>query len=289
MWPMPKTQPTKRRFPGKSAWATMSSYLVLAFSLAGGALVALSASPAAADLVSFELKNHPDGAKAPPPYGLRLDGIEWWATDGAHGGENSTWTFDFMPDPLDCPACGVTGTLDTIAQSFTISGVAYGGKDIGAAHDGPGRLEIDFTYSNVTIGSLDGFPSVEAFGDPNGMGSVTFLDDNRNIEADTVVDLMGKPAGTKPFLFQADDHRLDGFCPGDDACGLPVGRGWLKFVEYDSYDNVVDSHETNFQDWLFTSQPSNVPVPEPATLALFGFGLAGLGVMSRRRKLVERG
>lgn len=39
-----------------------------------------------------------------------------------------------------------------------------------------------------------------------------------------------------------------------------------------------------FLTHIFTLVPDAVSIPEPATFALFGIGLAGLGVMSRRRR-----
>jgi len=43
--------------------------------------------------------------------------------------------------------------------------------------------------------------------------------------------------------------------------------------------------ETNSGAWLLSTLVTDpVPIPEPSTLALFGIGLAGLGVMTRRRR-----
>ncbi len=45
--------------------------------LAGIALAGLflSSTPVSADILRYDLSNHPDGNTLPPPYGLRLDGL----------------------------------------------------------------------------------------------------------------------------------------------------------------------------------------------------------------------
>ena len=53
----------------------------------------------------------------------------------AHGGQSSTWTFSF--DPSLCLTCGVTGTLDTVAKSYTISGTVKGVMPVAAVDGEP--------------------------------------------------------------------------------------------------------------------------------------------------------
>ncbi len=69
-----------------------------------------------------------------------------------------------------------------------------------------------------------------------------------------------------------------------DLSPFSVWQGFLlAFVDQmdpdDPFDNVLRSVNTNLTS--LTLVPSEIP--EPATLALFGLGLAGLGVVRRRR------
>ena len=53
-----------------------------------------------------------------------------------------------------------------------------------------------------------------------------------------------------------------------------------QFVLYTEYTGANDG----FEEWRFHEGDGANNIPEPASLALFGFGIAGLGVMSRRRR-----
>ncbi len=54
-----------------------------------------------------------------------------------------------------------------------------------------------------------------------------------------------------------------------------------KFLYFVGYDWLNQTNPNN--DYLLSSVTFEYPVPEPTTLALFGFSLAGLGWMRRRR------
>ena len=89
----------------------MPPFLLVAVSLAIAVLSTGSSGPAAAAIISYDLFNHPDSAEAPPPYGLRIDGVEWWVTN--NGGDSDTWTFDFTPSPDDCIGVAIAAIVSS--------------------------------------------------------------------------------------------------------------------------------------------------------------------------------
>jgi len=81
----------------------------------------------------------------------------------------------------------------------------------------------------------------------------------------------------------AGNGNLDGFVMSD-VCESGIVPAFLAGPEITatptlSENGILDFSNTN----ISANFQSDVDVPEPASLALFGLGLAGLGVMRHRR------
>ena len=251
----------------------------LAFLLAlSVCLAALLPAPVEAAIIKqyqYKLWSHPDGNAAPPSYGLRLDGIEWFVT--GQGGNSDTWTFDFID--MKGTYTYNSGGLDT----FRIYGTAVGGRDLsGSGYDNGESAKV---YIDFTVGGYGGHnshvdPEIEFDQKYQGVaergaGTITFKEAVHSIEKDTQVELVSyaNSAGNY-FNFDRDPvHRLGDYCSGGNPpayCGMPEGWGWLALR-----DEGWDYH-TAAQDFLFVSKKAQ-SVPEPASLALL---LVGLGMIS---------
>lgn len=250
-----------------------------------GAALLLGSMNASAAFMEWDLADHPDGANNPPPYGLRLDGVEWF-TYNVQGlsappipsgvGNSDSWGFSFEDGPASMKA-----TYDSTTEEFRIFGTAFGGRDAGSSYaSAPGAVAIDFTYSGVTMADVDAGIFYDAT--TSGAGTIEFLDDIESIAAGTVVEMVHKArmGDLAAFLFM-DDSRLDAYCPGPAYCGNPVGEGWVQLTAATIDGTRYVRHEpyhTASMDFLFTT------VVEPGTIGLIGLSLVGFGVAGARRK-----
>lgn len=223
-----------------------------ALALGGGvaiAFLAASSNAAMLDQGIYQLHNHPDGASNPPPYGMRIDGLD---------GSADAFTLDFDHPDSDMLLV-YTGT------EIIISGVAYGGRDTGAAYAADaylGLYEVEFVY-NVGVGLVPGDDDlyVNAATGSN-HGSI-------KLPGGTIKDLSDKSGGPSVGTFRFGDEDNDAGHRGFSGIS---GWGWY----------MIDGQSMTgqYRDFLFTAEYIGLPTPGTA-LALIG--PMALGVTRRRR------
>ncbi len=201
----------------------------------------------------YDLHNHPDAARVPPPYGLRLD--ELYNVDP---GDVDRFTFDF-----DHPVSNARLIYNDIAGTMHIFGSVVGGRDIGddwANDEYLGIYHFDFWY-NTGIESVPGDDDLWVPNDhvENAGWILTPLGDTKILTAH-VGDLFG-------FAFRFGDEDDD--AGHGDHPGIS-GWGWMG----------VDGDVTDSKDWIFTAE--YVAIPEPASLAILLAG--GLVALRRSRR-----
>lgn len=218
--------------------------------LTGFFTLSAQATPIDADTL-YDLSNHPDGGAADPLYGLRFDGL-------LTGDKADIYTFDF-----EDAASSMTMLWDSVTNTLTITGTAFGGEDGGSAYVA-GTTEtwnITFTYNDMYVCGA-GLCSNSGTGT---VSSTTFGS----------YDLIAV-SGQNSYAFQLNfDHR--GFA------GIS-GWGWMNHCPSAGNEGAGGSCDTHLysSDWLFTAEKTRVP--EPRTLLLFGMALLGFGISRKIRK-----
>jgi len=199
---------------------------------------------------NYTLRNHPDGAVNPPPYGMRLDEL----VNVTGGTDYFTFDFDDAMSNMQMDVSG-NGTI------IHIYGVAWGGRDDGGVYAADGFLglyTIDFLY-NVNVGGVPGDDDLYAAG-PTGSNFGTISGPAGNFD---LYDLVGNPPG---YAFRLGDEDND---LGHRGFAGISGWGWL---------GVDGLNNGPTRDWLFVAT-YNVPAPAAAALLL-----PGLAITARRRR-----
>lgn len=233
--------------------------------LCAAAVAAALAGQASAGQLLFQsrLADHPDGNAAPPGYGLRIDNLfsKNNAGQALVGGQSGTTTFSFNAPGANVIIQIFDDTNDNVADRIHITGVAYGGRDTGAAYGvGAGFYAIDYTYTANVGTTSEGWDAARS-GSTNG-GTITALTGQFAGESWGMTD---KNSGGRSFHFESDNHRLGG--TSLDGSDVHVGRGW----------HMLNNGVMGTQDFLF------VAIPLPTTGMLAGAGMLAVAGVRRRR------
>lgn len=224
----------------------MKRYASLIVGLAG--LPAVSAAPLS--FGTYHLHSHPDGAKAPPSYGLRLDEL-FNVTQN-----RDSFTFDF-----DAP--GSAMYLRYTPSTIRIFGVAFGGYDTGVSYhpDWSGLWDIDVSYTNV-VSIAGGDDDVIVYESEHVNSGFIHRQGDEEI-----IDLFDY-AGNHGYTFQLGDEGDD---QGHRGFAGISGWGWLNHRDPNKH--------TVASDWIFTVGTRVIPSPEAGLL-----GLLGLGTLAAARR-----
>ena len=206
------------------------------------------ASQAYAVTFTYDLNDHPDGAKAGTyGYGLRMD--------GAPGGAKF-----FSFDSFGTEVATVKLYIDTDADYALIQGEIL--ENDAAGYVSTWKLSYEMT--GITIDDpLTGF-----FTATSGSGFIQ--------QGADVIKFMGKTRSSGEAHFFDDNHRLGGHTGYDFAGAGWIGGGDLSMATNDFlYTATLDPGGPG-------NPPPPIPIPASGLLLLAGFG--AMGLMKARRK-----
>lgn len=221
----------------------------------------------------YRLCNHSGGNATPPPYGLRLDGL--------NGNHTNTFTFDFEYDDGAGNRSDMRMFLNQSAGTIHIYGTVYGGLnktstpnfyDDSVTNDQVGWWAVDFTYSmgvGTFPGDMGGYTDVAVDASAQGLnsGTISRLSGFGPTTLNQTYNLVDKAGNTPGYTFRFGDES-----DGNGHRGEPGLSGW-GWVMHDGRPGYVPN-----SDWLFTAKP--IPVPGAYLLGVLGF--AAVGVIRRK-------
>lgn len=206
------------------------------------------------------------------PTGVTLDNLNWLDT-GTAGGVSTQTGLEVVFTPN---AKAVTGSVSgRYAAPFLSGGNGSGFGDPIGSNQANG---VD-TTTYITSGST---------GATAGAAVDLLLPDNGGTGYKYFGLLWGSVDAYNTLSF-FDGGSLIGELTGNDVFSSPVGdRGengtvYVNLNSTASFDRVVATSSNYAFEFDNVAFNETVPVPAPGALALFGFGLMGLGLASRRR------
>lgn len=236
-------------------------------------ITVLLAAPAASAITigTYTLANHPAGNKAPPLYGLRLDGLLGY----------QYYTFDFDDASSDM-------TLTWNGTKIVIDGHAYGGGFDDASYHAylSGSTAVWDIHFEYTVGiSQPGDTGLDDL-------YVHIPADNKNfgtLNSSLTPDIIGLADHIGEDLDLTLTFQFGDGTDGLGHRGQPGISGWgwpnhgancttATAIATTTGTGTGDCSYTPFSGWLFTASP----VPVPAAVWLFASGLLGLVAFARR-------
>lgn len=182
----------------------------------------------------------------------------------------------------------VFGFSDQVKAKLISYDLAWSGESFGNTAKATGYLTIDTDlipnpglYSNqhVVPDFIKDF-GMTVTGATVGNGSFTFGDfrgfywDTNGATLDLTKDLIGQPTSDAPWGTATNGVAGDfNMFPRDP--NAPYGD--LQF-------QILPAQDYNFENLMMLTKFTPSPVPEPGSLALFGLGAIGIGMVARYRK-----
>ena len=228
------------------------------------------ASAQTASATIFTLLDHPNGGLADEaPYGIRVQSL--------NGNPAALFSVSTTPGASVQLDWDDTFTADNASAMAVITGTVVRNDD-GTPYANT-TWTVSYTLTELTPSPDNGFRASA------GVGTLVCDDCPDGFALAKELELSGKAKkDSNPpevFTFADDGHRL----PGDSDSW--VARGWILPVNSETGEAGTKGSTPN--DWLVRAEIAGPPappneVPEPSALLLFGFGLAGLASVLRRRR-----